>query len=127
MSVGEFDPASLVEEISDELIDQLCSLVADGELKLEPEEILRYATFVKHEDWKRKVSEIGSKALMELIRLFTLGEEQYSEWIAEEKSPVIIFVRELKTRDQFEDSIKQWIKNTTTNKFLPHGSLMDLL
>ena len=127
MSVGEFDPSSLVEELNDELVDELCSLMRDGELKLQASEVLRYAGLVKHEHWKKKASEIESKALLELIRLFTVGEEQYSEWLAEEKSPVIIFVRELKARGQFEKSISQWIKNNTTNKFLPHGSLMDLL
>ena len=127
MSVGEFDPASLVEDLNDKLVDELCSLMRDGELNLQSSEVLRYASLVKHEGWKKKVSGIESKALLELIKLFTLGEEQYPEWIAEEKSPVIIFVRELKARDQFEKSISQWIKNNTTNKFLPHGSLMDLL
>ena len=127
MSVGEFDPSSLVEELNDELVDELVSLMRDGELKLEASEVSRYAGLVKHKDWEKKASEIESKAILELIRLFTLGEEQYSEWIAEEKSPVIIFVREMKARGQFEKSISQWIKNNTTNKFLPHGSLMDLL
>ncbi len=127
MSVGEFDPANLVEELRDELINELCSLMTGSVLDLEPNEISKYAPLVKHEGWKKRSPEIESKVLMELIRLFTVGEEQYSEWIAEEKSPVIIFVKELKARGQFEKSLSQWIKNNTSNKFLPHGSLMDLL
>ena len=66
MSVGEFDPASLVEDLNDKLVDELCSLMRDGELNLQTSEVLRYASLVKHEDWKKKVSGIplGEKKIL---------------------------------------------------------------
>lgn len=127
VSVGEFDPSNLVEDLNEELIDQLSSLLVNGSLDLKPGEIFRYATLVKHPGWKKKAGSLDSEVLGRLIRLFTLGEKQYSEWIADDKSPVIIFVKELKSRGEFEPAINKWIKSNTSNKFLPHGSLMDLL
>ena len=128
MSVGEFDPASIEEDLSDELIHRLCALV-EGEKKvnLSNADQQRYAASVKHKDWANKAKLLESATLETLICLFTLGESQYSQWIAEDKSPVILFVRELKNRGQFKSETSRWIKENTSNKFLPHGSLMDLL
>ena len=36
-------------------------------------------------------------------------------------------VRELKRRGRFEVALTTWIKANSTNRFLPHGSLMDRL
>ena len=127
MSVGEFDPASIEEDLSDELIYRLCALVEDKKVNLSCSKQQRYAVLVKHKDWANKATLLESAKLETLIYLFTLGESQYPEWIAEDKSPVILFVRELKNRGQFKSETSRWIKENTSNKFLPHGSLMDLL
>ena len=55
VSVGEFDPSNLVEDLNEELIDQLSSLLVDGLLDLKPGEIFRYATLVKHPGWKKRL------------------------------------------------------------------------
>ena len=127
MSVGEFDPTSIDEDLSEELIHGLCALVKDNKVDLSSAEQQRYSTLVKHKDWTKKATTLESATLETLICLFTLGESQYPEWIAEDKSPVILFVRELKSRGQFKKETGRWIKENTSNKFLPHGSLMDLL
>ena len=128
MSVGEFDPASIEEDLSDELIHRLCALVEDEKkVNLSNADQQRYATLVKHKDWANKATLLESVTLETLICLFTLGESQYPQWIAEDKSPVILFVRELKNRGQFKSETNRWIKENTSNKFLPHGSLTDLL
>ena len=127
MSVGEFDPTSIDEDLSEELIHGLCALVKDNKVDLSSAEQQRYSTLVKHKDWAKKATTLESATLETLICLFTLGESQYPQWIAEDKSPVILFVRELKNRGQFKKETGRWIKENTSNKFLPHGSLMDLL
>ena len=127
MSVGEFDPGSIEDDLSDELIRRLCALVEDKKVNLSCPEQQRYAALVKHKDWVNKAALLESAKLETLIYLFTLGEAQYPAWIAEDKSPVIFFVRELKNRGEFKSETNRWIKENTSNKFLPHGSLMDLL
>ena len=127
MSVGEFDPTSIDEDLSEELIHGLCALVKDNKVDLSSAEQQRYSTLVKHKDWTKKATTLESATLETLICLFTLGESQYPQWIAEDKSPVILFVRELKSRGHFKKETGRWIKENTSNKFLPHGSLMDLL
>lgn len=127
MSVGEFDPTSIDEDLSEELIHGLCALVKDNKVDLASAEQQRYSTLVKHKGWAKKATTLESATLETLICLFTLGESQYPQWIAEDKSPVILFVRELKNRGQFNKETGRWIKENTSNKFLPHGSLMDLL
>ena len=127
MSVGEFDPASIEDDLSDELIRRLCALVEDKKVNLSCPKQQRYAALVTHKDWANKAALLESAKLETLIYLFTLGESQYPAWIAEDKSPVILFVRELKNRGEFKSETNRWIKENTSNKFLPHGSLMDLL
>ena len=127
MSVGEFDPNQAAENLTEELVETLCEAVKGEDLTLDRTEVSRYALIVKHPGWKNYALELGPEKLKMLIKLFTLGEEKYSEWSSGEKSPVILFVRELKKRNLFDESMNDWIKRHTSNKFLPHGSLMDLL
>ena len=56
MSVGEFDPASIEDDLSDELIHRLCALVEDEKVNLSNADQQRYATLVKHKDWANKAT-----------------------------------------------------------------------
>jgi hypothetical protein len=62
-----------------------------------------------------------------LIRLFTLGEGQFSTWQAGAKSAVVKLVRVLKQRGEMTPELTTWIKANTDNRFLPYGDLMDRL
>jgi hypothetical protein len=52
---------------------------------------------------------------------------RYPEWKAEAKSPVVALMRVLKKRKTVPADLVSWIKANTSNRFLPHGDLMDLL
>jgi hypothetical protein len=112
----------------------LCACAADmvanaqAELSLSELEVARFAPLANHPDWVHKAQEIQQDATLRgLIQVFTLGEMQYPSWAAGDKSPVIALVKELKRRGAYDPAITRWIKANTTNRFLPHGSLMDRL
>ena len=73
------------------------------------------------------VRQLPSDSLVALIRLFTLGEGQFSAWQAGAKSAVVKLVRVLKQRGEMTPELTRWIKANTDNRFLPHGDLMDRL
>ena len=134
MSVDTFDPSALGNPMDETAWRDLCAyaaqLAAQGaeELALSELEVARFAALAAHPDWAQKAGEIEAAATLEgLIRVFTLGEMQYPSWAAGDKSPVIALVKELKQRGSYDAALTRWIKSHTTNKFLPHGSLMDRL
>jgi hypothetical protein len=128
MSVESFDPSAAPTGLDDETIAALCALVpSDDTLTLSAADVSRFAPASKHEDWSGKVACLADDDIVGLIRLFTLGEEQYAEWSAGAQSPVVALVRELKSRGVYTPELTRWIKGHTSNKFLPHGSLMDRL
>jgi hypothetical protein len=131
MPVDTFDPSALGNPMDEAAWRDLCAFAADFEaevLDLSELEVARFAALSSHPDWAQKAGEIEADATLEsLIRIFTLGEMQYSSWVADDKSPVIALVRELKRRGSFDPALTRWIKAHTSNRFLPHGSLMDRL
>jgi hypothetical protein len=128
MSVESFDPASLAQSLDNQTIDALCALAPDGDqCELSAEDVARYAFAIKHSGWQERSATLEEEQVRDLIRLFTLGEECYPQWAAGSKSPVIALVRELKNRGIDSRELTRWIKAHTSNKFLPHGSLMDRL
>ena len=58
---------------------------------------------------------------------FTLGEMQHGSWQAGAKSPVVPLVKVLKQRGKFDPALARWIKDHTTNRFLPYGDLSAML
>lgn len=89
----------------------------------------RFAGLAQHSipAWAEAVTELDVDCVVGLIRFFTLAEESISGWQAGSKSPVIALVRALKGRDAYPAELTTWIKAHSTNRFLPHGSLMDRL
>ncbi len=77
--------------------------------------------------WKLRAGSLDSAEMISLIRLFTLAEDRLPGWQAGAKSPVIALARVLRQRGEFPDELTSWIKDNTSNKFLPYGSLMDRL
>ena len=134
MAVDTFDPGALDNPMDDAAWRDLCAYASDmaaddiEQLTLSELEVARYAPLANHPDWLQKAQEIEEDATLRgLIQVFTLGEMQYPSWAAGDKSPVIALVKELKRRGAYDPAITRWIKANTTNKFLPHGSLMDRL
>ena len=130
MSVDTFDPGALQAPLDQAAVADLCRAAArfEGETpELTELEERRFAPLVTHPDWAQAAEQLDNEALVQLIRLLTVGEGLYAGWQAGDKSAVILLVRVLKARDAFDAELSRWIKAHTDNKFLPHGSLMDRL
>ena len=130
MSVDTFDPGALGGPMDPNLVAALCDIaetVSGDTLTLEAVDVARLAGLAAHPDWGTHAPQLSDAHLLGLIRVFTLGEMQYSSWAAGDKSPVVPLVKELKRRGSYPAELTRWIKAHTDNKFLPHGSLLDRL
>jgi len=145
MSVNSFDPTAQSQPVDEALVAELITfahefvalLPGDAESAAEQQiadatdmlavEAERFAVLASHNGWAELTPNLADADIVALIRLFTLGEEQFAGWLAGDKSPVVPLVRELKSRGSFAVDLSRWIKSHSNNKFLPHGSLMDRL
>lgn len=132
MSVGSWDPAAAASLNAAE-IERL--LIAAGQLQedtfgLDAAEIARFAPLARHEgnvDWRSAAGTLSDDAIEALIRLFTQAEQRFPSWESGPRSPVVPLAAELKARGAYPSDLTRWIKANTSNRFLPHGSLLDRL
>jgi hypothetical protein len=132
MAVDSFDPSSLLARITPDIIQSLVAAVGNLDepgFGLDPNTLAKLPGIARHGpvDWAEAVKPLSETEIEALIRVFTRGERDLPGWEAGARSPVIPMVRELKRRGRFDTSLAAWIKANTTNRFLPHGSLMDRL
>ena len=133
MTVESFDPEALNQVLSEAVLAELVELAGSldaekpGQLMVPAQAAQRLAFTATHAGWEEKAAAFSAAELVSLARFYTVAEQQLSGWQAGPKSPVIPLVRELKDRKQFDPELRKWIKANTDNKFLPHGSLSDLL
>lgn len=135
MSVDTFDPSQFNAQnksIDAATLALALELAAAGAkenfvIELTAEQIATLARLMQHSGWQDAGTDLDDAAIVGLIRLFTLGEMRYPEWKAEAKSPVVGLMRVLKKRKTVPADLVSWIKANTSNRFLPHGDLMDLL
>ena len=135
MSVDTFDPRQFnakQKPIAADLLAQAVELATsavpeDYQVQLSQEQVNLLAPLLQHPGWNDVAAELDDAAIVSLIRFFTLGEMDHPAWKAEAKSPVVALVRVLKKRKAMPGDLVSWIKANTTNRFLPHGDLMDLL
>ncbi len=135
MSVDTFDPSQFnarQKPIAADLLAQAVELATgavpeDYQVQLSQEQVNLLAPLLQHPGWNDVAAELDDAAIVSLIRFFTLGEMGHPAWKAEAKSPVVALVRVLKKRKAMPGDLVSWIKANTTNRFLPHGDLMDLL
>lgn len=128
----QVDPAGSSSPLDTALIDQAVRLAGalsetNLELSLTQEEVAAMGPLIVHPAWSEQAEELPADQLVALIRLFTLGEGQFSSWRAGAKSAVIKLVRALKVRKEMPPELTAWIKAHSDNRFLPHGDLMDRL
>ncbi|MBT7334294.1 MAG: hypothetical protein HN856_07985 [Gammaproteobacteria bacterium] len=130
MSVGTFDPNALTDTLDEDALNDLrheaCGFLAD-ELTLTDQQVIDFTPFAVQKFWVSRVQDLSTDELKGLIRIFTLGEMCYPGWQAGDQSPVILFVKTLKSRQAYDSLVTRWIKSHSTNKFLPHGNLLDRL
>jgi hypothetical protein len=135
MSVGTFDPNQLnaqARPIDGQLLQQAVEIAqrqssSAAQLDLSDDEASDLQPLLTHAGWLEAAQELPMTDVVGLIRLFTLGEGQFSSWQAGAKSPVVALVKTLKKRREMTPELTAWIKQNTDNRYLPHGDLMDRL
>ena len=127
----QFDPRQASAELGNALVEQviLAAHAQDegAQLHLAEVEVAALAPAITHAGWNAVAQDLSTQDLVALIRLFTLGEGQFSSWQAGAKSAVIKLVRVMKARKKLTPELTAWIKANSDNRFLPHGDLMDRL
>ena len=131
MSVGAWDPAEQIGELTDSVLAELLAAAdcLDREnLGLSAADASRLAATARlpAEAWQ-PASALDDEQLIRLVRLYTLAEERFPEWSAGSASPVIALCRLLRGRGAWPTDLTAWIKARSDNKFLPYGSLADRL
>ncbi len=130
MTVDTFDPAAMAQPLDAQMAAALCAaaeISADNKLVLSELDVKRFAPMASHADWSALAEQLTDEQISQLIRIFTLGEMQFAAWAAGDKSPVIALVQQLKQRGVYAPDMTRWIKSHTTNRFLPHGNLLNRL
>ena len=134
MSIESFDPKAVnaaPESLTSDTFARLLTAAADSspDFGLSQLERERFAGLGQHSAaaWAEAVAGLDGDDIERLVRFFTLAGESISGWQWGSNSPVIALVRVLKGRDAYPGELTAWIKANTTNRFLPHGSLMDRL
>ena len=138
MSVESFDPGAQTAQLTPAALERLLEVgsaldaeatnFADncGLTALERSSMAGLMT-APATDWQRAVDALNEDQIETLIRFLTLAEEGIGGWQAGDKSPVIALAKVLKSRGSYDRSLTRWIKANSSNRFLPHGSLMDRL
>lgn len=76
-------------------------------------------------DWQDVLAPLDEAALLNLVRFFTLIEQQLPHWHGGDKSPVIWISRLLKKRGTpLSRETVLWIKANSDNRFLPNGPVL---
>ena len=85
------------------------------------------ATRLGFDVWESVAQDVTSSELIEWVRFFTVAETRLAAFEAGAKSAVVPLARALRLRGDYPPSLTHWIKANSTNRFLPHGSLLDRL
>ena len=133
MSVKSFDPSASQQTLDAQcvakLLEQANQLDPNATEKLQLEEGFaeEFQFTAVNAGWADVAQSLADAELVALIRFYTWMEQSHPTWQAGAKSPVVVMVRVLKSRQAYPSDLTRWIKAHTENKFLPHGSLADLL
>ena len=107
----------------------VADLLDEPTLGLSEQEVARFAVLMKYrsDDWALLLAGEADAQLIRLAKVFTVAEMRLPGWEAGARSPVIRIAAELRRRKAYPKELTAWIKAHTTNRFLPHGSLLDRL
>ena len=129
MSIGSWEPSQSIS-LNQADLDQLLTLtdeqILDIQNQFDSAFFNRIKPLMKQKlaFWKEQVSALNDAQLTQLMKVFTLLENNVDDFACLDLSPVIWIGKILKSRKAFpEKSVIDWIKSNTDNKFLPHGSL----
>lgn len=92
------------------------------------EEVQKFAPLMRLEAglWRDAIAELDDQRVVALVQFFTLAE-QLPGWQAQERSPVVPLMAELRARNAVPSELSAWIRSNSDNRFLPWGSLLDRL
>lgn len=88
---------------------------------------LRSVLLLGFSSWEKFVDATDVETIISWIKVLTICEQEYSGFDSGAKSPVIPLVRVLKRRNAYPSALTTWIKENSSNRFLPYGSLLDRL
>ena len=128
--VQDWDPAKhSLGFAHSELLNRIGSDLKDDKLQLSSEQVesLRSIYFISADAWYEFGENRPDIELVNWIKVLTLCPEQYPGFDLGARSPVIPLVRVLRRRNTYPSDLTSWIKQHSTNRFLPHGSLADRL
>ena len=132
MTLGSWNPADGSETVSHridlELLSRCIAFAAANDWQALPaweqqlpnnsSQMMRLTTH----DWQEALAPLDESALLQLVRFFTLIEQQLPHWHGGDKSPVIWISRLLKKRGTpLSRETVLWIKANSDNRFLPNG------
>lgn len=111
------------------LLNSVASAITDETLHLTAEqlELLKALFLIGTSSWTKFAQDKDDEELVSWIQVLTLCPEQYSGFDHGARSPVITLARVLRQRGTYPATLSAWIKQHSTNRFLPHGSIADRL
>lgn len=75
--------------------------------------------------WHKVLEPLDETTLLDLVRFFTVAEQQLPHWHGGDKSPVIWIARHLKKQGKpLTRDMVLWIKGNSDNRFLPNGPIL---
>ena len=128
--IRAWDPAAhKLGESQRELLKQVASQIIDDKLQLEPGQFdpLQAVYLINAHTWTTFAADKSDEELVNWIKVLTLCPEQYSGITHGARSPVIPIVRVLRQRGTYPSTLTSWIRQHSSNRFLPYGSLTDRL
>lgn len=103
------------------------SQVNDNVSRLTQEQLAQLQVLIRKtaEFWRQTASELNNDSIFTLIYFFTVAEEKHSVLKMGNNSPVIALNQVLKSRNCLlsKDDLL-WIKQNSSNRFLPNGSIV---
>ena len=100
--------------------------VYENAKNLSADEILEVKTVVNQSGdfWLDATKNLSENDVLQLIRFFTLAEENQTEISCGNDSPVIALNKILRKRSQpLSKEMLLWIRQNSSNRFLPNGSI----
>ena len=126
MSVDSWQPVQAPKKLEESDLNQLIGLAHDFNEDTDLTAHLSWIQPLAQVDkkiWAQSIQNIPQTALIELIRMFTIVEQQQG-WSLGEKSPVIALFKQLRKLAGIDKPLVGWVKKHSDNKFLPFGPLL---
>jgi hypothetical protein len=130
MTTGTWNPTQTTYDLDIMLLKNIAASMSNEEFNIKTffnaEMQQQHSPMMRlpKEQWFALKEKFSKDEIISLIQFFTLAEMHYSGWEGGEKSPVIWLAKVLRqTGHKIDQTLLQWIKLNSDNKFLPYGAL----